>query len=156
MSTHRPANPASVVDETFQRLVSRLAGTDTSELPELTTDEAAVCRIVWLQASVDNGGFVSFFYNSYGNHTAEARAALGRSGDTEASRLLATAAGLFGAAGPSRNHEQREQQLRHLASGADGVLETLDQSFYALEDTLQRRLAAFIQSTLRLSTAGPA
>jgi hypothetical protein len=138
--------PASVVDATFERLVSRLGATDTSELPELTSNEAAVCRIVWLQASVDNGGFVSFFYNSYGNHTAETLAALDRIGAVEASGLLSAAAALFGPSGPSRDHERREQQLRHLPADADDVLYALDESFYGQEHALQQHLAAFIQS----------
>ena len=144
-ASHEP-NPAFVVNATFERIVSRLGGTDTSELPELTIDEAAVCRIVWLQASVDNGGFVSFFYNSYGNHTAETLAALDRIGAVEASGLLSAAAALFGPSGPSRNHERREEQLRHLPAGADEVLNTLDESFYRQELALQQHLAAFIQS----------
>src|SRR6185503_5730178 len=100
-------NPVDdLILDAFSRVVRRSGGLDCKGL---SRDEADFCRVVWLEASVDNGGFASFFYNSYGDFTPETLEALSRIGASEAEQLLRLAMAVFGPDGPSRDQDARNE-----------------------------------------------
>src|SRR5918997_2616489 len=83
-------------------------------LSGLTEAEQTVYCIAGLERDVNNGGFAQFFFNSAGDQARETVAALRRISAAHTAGLLERAMTPFGSAGPSRDYQERRQQLRQL------------------------------------------
>ena len=146
------ANPRDLVLDVFSRVVKNAGGLGCVGL---NPTEAAFCRVMWLQASVDNGGFAAFFYTSYGNFAPETLEALSRIGAFNAAVLLRQAVALFGPTGPSRDPVVRNEELAGLGPGVDAKLSQLDEAFYSQEEALDLLVLVFLRSA-GLVPPGPA
>ena len=112
----------------------------------LSPAETAFCRVMWLEASVDNGGFAAFFSSSYGDFASETLEALSRIGAFDAAALLREAIALFGPSGSSHDPVARNEELDRLGPGADAKLSRLDEAFYSQEEALDLLMLVFLRS----------
>ena len=80
------------------------------------------------QSEVCNGGFGQFFWNSTGVLAPEAVEGFRAIGQTQIAEVVEIAMGLLGSPYP-RDREDRQGRLSQIAKG---VLDTLDQKFFAL------------------------
>jgi hypothetical protein len=85
----------------------------------LTEAEQSVYCIAGLEREVNNGGFAQFFINSTGDHARETVAALRRIGADRTAGLLERAMAPFGAAGPSRDEQERRREVEKVRRTAD-------------------------------------
>ncbi|HEV3082171.1 MAG TPA: DMP19 family protein [Gemmataceae bacterium] len=99
---------------------------------------------VWLlNAEVRNGGFAQYFVNPSGNLAHLSLKALRVLGATHAEQTLARAMDIFGASGPSRNQDERHEQLAVLYDQNKSHLSALDDAFSEDLDNLAVRLKDF-------------
>jgi len=145
-------NSRDLILEAFARIVRNA---DDLSCKGLGPAEAAFCRVMWLEASVDNGGFAAFFCSSHGDFASETLEALSRIGASDAASLLREAIALFGPTGPSRDPVARAEELSHLKPGAGLKLSKLDEAFYSQEEALDLLKLRFLRSA-GLVAPGPA
>lgn len=111
------------------------------------TDAEKIFASIWeLEAEVNNGGFSQYYFNSAGDNSPFASAALREIGAHEMSRIVEEANLAFGPAGPSPSQEMRQQILETLGSGAEEKWAQLDARFIAYPDNLTELLYAYIQA----------
>lgn len=141
--TEPDTNSRDLILDVFARIVKNAGGLSCAGL---TPAETVFCRVMWLEASVDNGGFAAFFSNSYGDFASETLEALSRIGALDAAALLREAIALFGPDGPSRDPVARNEQLDRLGPRADARLSRLDEAFYSQEEALDLFMLEFLRS----------
>lgn len=129
--------------DVFSRTVRNAGGLGCDGL---SPAESAFCRVMWLEASVDTGGFAGFFCDPYGDFAAETLKALSSIGAVDAAAILREAIALFGPTGPSRDQVARNKEFDHLGPGADARLSGLDEAFYSQEEALDLLILAFLRS----------
>lgn len=125
----------------FERVVQKVDDVGAANLP---WEERVVCRVIWLRAAVDNGGFASFFYNSEADYATETIEALVTIGATEVAQLVRQAISVF----PSllgRTMDERNDRWDELPPEADETFDGLDDAFHELEPSLEAKLADFIR-----------
>jgi Domain of unknown function (DUF4375) len=113
------------------------------DLARRDPDEAAFFTLVLIGSEIDNGGFSQLFTNSTGDLIGEAIAGAEGFGLKEHARLLQDASEELFRGGVPLDHETRLQQWEHLDDAADSVIEALDARWYALDATLEQRLATY-------------
>jgi hypothetical protein len=92
----------------FEQACSRFEGTNFEDLDEV--DQVLVT--IWaLEADVNNGGFDQFYFNSSGDLASFAPSALRAIGAQRMADIVEKANSLFGANGPSRSTNARQDQL---------------------------------------------
>lgn len=95
--------------------------------------------------AVDNGGILSFYYNSYGDHLFETMEDLRLIGATDIFKILERVNALFPSGRPSHDSEKRNEIIE---TWSDDLIEELfhklDDEFYKREDALERRLVNYI------------
>ena len=102
---------------------------------------------IWtLEAEVNNGGFDQFYFNSSGDVALEVPGALRAIGANHTAEIVDKANALFGTNGPSPDIDVRQEQLEQLTERDEDTLGQFDDAFYAYEDNLSTRLAAYMQS----------
>lgn len=136
-------NTRDLILDEFSRIVENAEGPGCAGL---SPAESAFCRVMWLEASVDVGGFAAFFCDSYGAFASETLEALSSIGAVDAAALLREAIALFGPTGPSRDHVARNEELDHLGLVADAKLLRLDEAFYSQEEALDLLMLMFLRS----------
>jgi len=142
--TEPETNSRDLILDVYSRIVKHAGGLGCIDL---SPAEAAFCRVMWLEASVDNGGFAAYFFSAYGDFASETLAALSRIGAHDVASVLREAIALFGPTGPSRDPIARNEQLEHLGPGAAAKLRRLDEEFYSQEEALDRLTLVFLRST---------
>jgi Domain of unknown function (DUF4375) len=141
--TEPDTNPRDLILHVFSRVAKGAGGRGCIGL---SPAEAAFCRVMWLEASVDTGGFAEFFFDSYGDFASETLEALSRIGAFDAAALLREAIALFGSTGPSRDQVARNEELVGLGPGAAAMLSKLDEAFYSQEEALDLCVLVFLRS----------
>ncbi|MCA9277829.1 MAG: DUF4375 domain-containing protein [Phycisphaeraceae bacterium] len=87
---------------------------------------------------IENGGFTQYFFNSAGDNWPDAVAGFEAMGNITDYALLAEAAKMFGAAEPSTDRDERQQQLAKVIRKNEETFSPLDRAFY--EDKGSREL----------------
>jgi hypothetical protein len=106
-----------------------------------------VFACVWqLEAEVNNGGFDQFYSNSAGDQAVETVAALETIGAGHTAAIVRRANALFGAGGPPKDRDVRENSLDAVRDRNGGELEALDSSFYEYQDNLSQLLYAYVMA----------
>jgi hypothetical protein len=97
-----------------------------------------------LDGEVRNGGFLQYFSNPSGEYYKEALEALREVGAVHSLDILSRAVERFGASGPSRDRDARNDQLAKLMDGAnDRPFDDLDEQWYEDPDRLEAKLMTF-------------
>jgi hypothetical protein len=114
-------------------------------LTGLTEAEQTVFCIDGVEREVNNGGFSQFFYNSAGEYARETVDALRRIGATATADLVVRAMEPFGKAGPSREWEERRDQLERIGDAAEGIWQELDDAFLEYPDDLSGLMRTYVR-----------
>jgi len=128
--------------------LSENRGTKFWKLPfEKLTDAERVFVAIWgLEADVNNGGFSQYYFNSHGDNSAYAPAALRAVGANAMARIVDDANTVFGRAGPPTDREARQRAIETLGSAAEETWGKLDAEFFAYPDNLTECLYAYVQT----------
>lgn len=108
-----------------------------------TSEKVFVC--VWgLEGEVNNGGFDQYYFNSSGDHAADAEESLRAIGAQHTAQLVKQANVLFGASGPSPNRAARQKQLDTLGDVKTKKLNEVEEEFLKYKDNLEELLKAYV------------
>jgi hypothetical protein len=102
----------------------------------LNASESAIVYVRQLEAEVSNGGFDQYFFNSSGDHAAEALAGLELIGARQTAAIARRAIAFFGEGGPSRDREARWKQMDEWSESQKASLNALDDEFYEYPDPI--------------------
>ncbi len=117
----------------------------------LTPDERIWFNIETLIAQVDNGGLVSFYYNSYAERVYETIEDLISLGFPDIANSLIEINKLFPNEKPSMDVDERNEVISNWPDDKyDFLLENLDNHFYTKEHELEQRLISHIKTKLKL------
>src|SRR5262249_6314864 len=97
-----------------------------------------------LDAQVCNGGFAQYFVNSSGDHAHDTLQALAVVGATNTENILRRAMECFGPDGPSRDREERHDQVATLSEESLAWMDGLDKEYYARTDGLNEKLLSYV------------
>jgi len=95
----------------------------------LTEAERVLLHVSSLFFEVNLGGFSGYFYNSAGNHAAEAVAALEAIGAPLTAEIVRAAGARFPSGSPPRDRDERHGQVTGLTSGSEHAFRDLDRTF---------------------------
>lgn len=114
----------------------------------LTQPERAFLAAFELEAEVNNGGFDQYFFNQSGDHVQDAIDGLEAMGAEATARIVRDAVQRFGPHDPPSDWLARQDALLALTDGDDEVdFDDLDRRFYAYEDNLAERMAAYWEAS---------
>ncbi len=114
------------------------------EFDEMPEAQKVVHCIGMLEMEVNNGGFEQFFYNSSGDTTPEALAALKAIGAKKCLELVQQAIDLFPKGEPPRNQEDRQARQEKLPEKINVAWDKLDQKFFEYPDDLASLLREYV------------
>lgn len=133
----------------FQKNWARLVEKGFANYKSLSADERIWFNIQSLIGAVDNGGLISYYYNSDADHVRETMVDLRYIDAVVVADLLEQINNLFPNSQPSTDIDQRNEVIDAWADNAyDDLFDELDQRFYALEDELEIKLVRHIQAKL--------
>jgi len=115
-----PAHPMANADLAYQHALDRLSAVGFDSLAERERDLATLW---YVEAQVNNGGFVHYYSGPAGDLAFHAPDALARLGATEKADIVRAANSLFGPSGPSRDRKERQAVLKTLSAAAFDLLE---------------------------------
>lgn len=103
----------------------------------LSYPERVLHHIYWLESEVNNGGFDQFFANSSGDYALDTPSALDEIGAHHTANLVKRAIDLFPSGSPSRDSEQRAEQLDAMDEAIRAKFGDLDSEFFEYRDPLE-------------------
>lgn len=102
----------------------------------LSHAERVLHHVYWLESEVNNGGFDQFFFNSSGDYALDTPTALDEIGAHHTANLVKRALDLFPGGSPSRDREQRVEQLDSMDEAIRDQFADLDSEFFEYQDPL--------------------
>jgi Domain of unknown function (DUF4375) len=93
---------------------------------------------------VDNGGLISFYYNSGADHVTETISDLNSIGATETAALLNQMNKLFPNSMPAKDVNNRSDVIVSWGGRHDKLLDELDRKFFSQEEFLENKLVEHI------------
>ncbi len=115
----------------------------------LTPDERVWFNVRCLIDSVDNGGIISFYYNSGADYLEETIEDLNKLKASKAINLLKKVNKLFPNGKPSKNIAERNDVISSWEDEQNEKLfEKLDEQFYELEEDLESKLELIIKKVI--------
>ncbi|MBI5297176.1 MAG: DMP19 family protein [Chloroflexi bacterium] len=103
----------------------------------LSHPERVLHHIYWLESEVNNGGFQQYFDNSSGDYAIDTPSALEEIGAKHTANLMKRANDLFPNGAPSRDRQQRLEQLDSFDETNRNKFEDLDSEFFKYQDPLE-------------------
>jgi hypothetical protein len=101
----------------------------------LTPAEKHLCAVETLNDEVNNGGFAQYYFNSSGDHWADALAGLEAMGAVQHAELVRDTLRSFPDGRPSKHHGTRNEQLAKIARKEEQPFNKVqDQAWYGLKD----------------------
>jgi hypothetical protein len=133
------------LDREWQGLCGRL---DDVGYAALSDDERTWLNVRWLIDSIENGGLISYFYNSGADTFLDCRATLDRLGAQTVIAHVDRVAGLFGPEVPL-TLEKRNAVIDSWPNDGvrDRILEEVDKQVMPLMHELDDKLKAFLAQT---------
>jgi len=133
------------LDREWQGLCGRLGDVGYTAISD---DERTWLNVRWLIDSVENGGLISYFYNSGADTLLDCRAALAQLGAEAVIAHVDRVAGLFGLEVPL-NIERRNAAIGSWPDDGvrDRILEEVDEQVTPLMNELEGKLEAFLART---------
>ena len=112
---------------------------------EELADAEPVFVSVWeLEAEVNNGGFIQYFFNSSGDNANYCVAALGKIGAANVAELVKQANSIFENGEPPTDSAVRQPVVESLTDEKKDFLDQLDQKFFKYPDNLTELLYDFV------------
>ena len=111
---------------------------------ELTAAEKVFVSIWELEAEVNNGGFLQYFFNSSGDNAGYCVSALEKIGALNVAALAKQANSVFENGAPSADSEIRQPQVEKFSDEQKKFLDELDQKFFKRPDNLTELLFDFV------------
>ena len=112
---------------------------------ELTVAEKVFVSVWELEAEVNNGGFLQYFFNSSGDIASHCVLALEKIGALNVAALVRQAIGVFGEFEPSSDLDIRRPQVEGFSDEKKKFLDELDQKFFKRPDNLTELLFDFVE-----------
>jgi hypothetical protein len=110
-------------------------------------EEQQVFSAIWeLESQVNNGGFLHYFQSADGHTDNVAPRALRTIGAAKCADIVDRALAVVSADGLPDDRSSREQLIEALDDPSLGVLEALDQEFFAYPDNLTDLLVEFVRA----------
>ncbi len=135
----------------FQNSWEKLVEKGYKDYLSLTSDERIWYNIQSLIGSLDNGGLISFYYNSYGERVYETIEDLKFLGFQDIANILIEINKLFPNENPSIDINERNIDISNWPNGKyELVLDNLDKLFYSKEEQLEQQLILHIKTKLQL------
>lgn len=131
----------------FQDKWVKIVDKGLGDFDSLTSDERVWFNIETLIAQVDNGGLISFYYNSYAERVMETIDDLKKLGFADIADLLIQINKLFPGGQPSADIDERNDVISNWPDGKyDSLLDSLEKTFYSREKELEQKLIQHIQT----------
>ncbi|OJU13691.1 MAG: hypothetical protein BGN88_06600 [Clostridiales bacterium 43-6] len=121
-----------------------------SDYSSLTKEERICFNIRCLIDAVNNGGIISYYYNSGADYWIETVADLKSLGLGKAAELILKVNALFPNQKPSLDLEERNNQFDEFEEDDEKIEELLDYvdtSFYEMQDEIEAVFEAYITKT---------
>jgi hypothetical protein len=134
--------PASDFDAIYQRIFAKWTDDAMSGLAPAERD--FIIANVCVNQSL-NGGLMIYYDNSYGERAVEAVEVLRRIGAPRAADLLERANRLMGPSGPSRDREERGDQLEATSDAAIEEMVDLSDALNAMAGEVQAAALAWVK-----------
>ncbi|MDO7787149.1 DMP19 family protein [Desulforamulus aquiferis] len=134
-------------NEDWQESWFRLCEKQNSEgYDRLTPDEKLWFNIRGLIDSVNNGGIISFYYNSYAFYLEDTMVDLQRLHAVEVLDILVKTNELFPNGKPPKDSDKRNELINSWEDGVhDDLLGELNNKFYSLEENLELELETVVK-----------
>lgn len=118
----------------------------------LTPDERIWFNIRVLIDAANNGGLISYYYNSGADHLAETMKDLEQLGHKDAIQIIEQINAQFPDANPSRDLDERNAVISSLPDDEerDEFMESLDTRFYHMENDLEDSLDVVVKRIMGL------
>ena len=113
---------------------------------QLDQHEIVVFSVWQLEAEVNNGGFLQFFWNSSGDLAEETVDSLVKLGAHNTASIVQAAIDNFGKPGAPKDRERRQVVLEELEQAGQLKLDSLDSEFYTYPDNLELLMCTYAQS----------
>ena len=97
------------------------------------------------EADVNNGGFHQYYFNGSGDQAFFAADALESIGARQMAAIVREANAEFGADGPARDRDSRQQQLEKLTESEEEIFDPLDRRFYEYPDDIAALLIVYLE-----------
>ncbi len=138
-----------MISEDRQLAWEQLVSKAFSDYGSLSAGERIWFNVDVLIDSVNDGGLVSFYYNSGADHLKETMEDLATIEAHAVLALLDRINEFFPGGSPSTNIDERNAVIAAWESeGHDDILDTLDQEFFGLEASLQEKLEPVVLKLL--------
>lgn len=123
----------------------------------LTADERILFNIESLIIAADDGGIISFYYNSGAEHMEETIEDLRSIKATNIIKMLKRINALFPNGRPSTNIDERNLVISSWYNGKkdakyENLLEKMDDKFYSQQEDLELKLVPIIRKVMAQST----
>ena len=115
-----------------------------SGFASLTPEQRHWIAVSMFDGEVNNGGLSQYFFNSSGDYWREALSGLEAMGAGERATILKEAVAKFGTEAPSKNREQRQDQLAKLARKDDALFDALDSRYYASKEVIDVLMTKYV------------
>ena len=115
-----------------------------SQMQLLSDQERVIYFTFQLEAEVNNGGFYQFFYNAYGDISADLVASFEAIGAEQTAGICKKAVGVFDENLPADRTQRREFLDRTFTDEMSQVLSECDEEFYSQTDDLEKLNYQFI------------
>lgn len=103
----------------------------------LSHPEKVLNHVYWLESEVNNGGLEQFFSNSSGDYALDTPAALDEIGAHHTAELVRKAIRFFPGGAPSRDRQQRVEQLHSISETTINQFGEIDTEFFEYRDPLE-------------------
>ncbi len=113
----------------------------------LTSIGKILYNVFWIVGEVNNGGFNQYFYNSSGDHSADAIEALNNIGAIQTKELLQDAINKFPNSNVPSNRDERIKILNKIDPD-NSIFNDLDSRFYDLSEDLENLTIQYIKTKL--------
>lgn len=131
----------------FQDKWTKIVDKGQDDFDLLTPDERIWFNVETLIGQADNGGLISFYYNSYAERVNETIADLEKLGAADIADFLKQINALFPNGQPSSDIDERNDVI---SSWPDGkytpLFDSLDDKFYEKRKELEQKLIQHIQT----------
>ncbi|MEO7247778.1 MAG: DMP19 family protein [Novosphingobium sp.] len=134
--------------EKLQPIIDRINPIEINDgMAALTAKEQDVLLVWCYDGAVNNGGHVSFFYNSSGRDAGQTVEALNRIGAQPHAAMLDKAIDLFPDRIVPRDIDERNDALSQMPEAHNGILSALDDEFFGVDyNLLMDKLLAYWES----------
>lgn len=117
---------------------------DKKGFDSLSYPERVLHHVYSLESEINNGGFDQYFVNPSGDFALDTPSALDEIGAHHTANLVKRAIDLFPGGAPSRDRQQRKEQLNSIDEITLAKFEDLDSKFFEYLDPLEEQQVEYM------------